>query len=40
MDFDLRKYLKEGKLHEDVTSCPLPTQDLELNTNLPELSTI
>ncbi|MCP4354570.1 MAG: hypothetical protein GY793_02830, partial [Proteobacteria bacterium] len=31
-NFDLRKYLKEGKLHEDVMSCPLPTQDLELNT--------
>ena len=32
MDFNLKKYLKEGKLHEDVMSCPLPTQDLELNT--------
>jgi len=31
-NFNLRKYLKEGKLHEDVMACPLPTQDLELNT--------
>jgi len=31
-NFDLKKYLIEGKLHEKSMSCPLPTQDLELNT--------
>ena len=31
-NFDLRKYLKEGRLYENVMACPLPTQDLELNT--------
>ena len=30
--FDLRTYLQEGKLYEAVMACPLPTQDLELNT--------
>lgn len=30
--FDLKKYLAEGKLYEAAMSCPLPTQDLELNT--------
>jgi len=31
-NFDLRKYLAEGKLYEAIMACPLPTQDLELNT--------
>jgi hypothetical protein len=31
-NFDLRKYLTEGKLYEAAMACPLPTQDLELNT--------
>lgn len=31
-NFDLRKYLAEGKLFENSMTCPLPTQDLELNT--------
>ncbi len=30
--FDLKKYLKEGKLYEAAMACPLPTQDLKLNT--------
>ena len=30
--FDLRIYLQEGKLFENIMACPLPTQDLELNT--------
>jgi hypothetical protein len=30
--FDLRKYLAEGKLYEAVMACPLPTQDLQTNT--------
>ena len=30
--FDLKKYLAEGKLYEAAMACPLPTQDLELNT--------
>jgi len=30
--FDLKKYLAEGKLFEAIMACPLPTQDLELNT--------
>ena len=30
--FDLRQYLAEGKLYEAAMACPLPTQDLELNT--------
>ena len=30
--FDLRTYLQEGKLFENIMACPLPTQDLELNT--------
>ena len=31
-NFDLRKYLAEGRLFENSMACPLPTQDLELNT--------
>ena len=27
-----RSYLTEGKLYEAAKACPLPTQDLELNT--------
>lgn len=30
--FDLRAYLAEGKLFEAIMACPLPTQNLELNT--------
>ncbi len=30
--FNFKQYLKEGKLHEAAMACPLPTQDLELNT--------
>ena len=30
--FDLRKFLSEGTLYEASMACPLPTQDLELNT--------
>jgi len=30
--FDLREFLVEGKLYEAEMACPLPTQDLELNT--------
>jgi len=30
--FNLRQYLAEGKLYEAAMVCPLPTQDLELNT--------
>ena len=30
--FDLGTYLQEGKLFENIMACPLPTQDLELNT--------
>ena len=28
----LKEYLDEGKLYESSTACPLPTQNLELNT--------
>ncbi len=31
-NFDLKKYLAENKLYEAAMACPLPTQDLELNT--------
>jgi len=31
-NFDLRKYLTENKLVEVDMACPLPTQDLKLNT--------
>ena len=31
-NFNLLEYLKEGKLLEAMMACPLPTQDLELNT--------
>jgi len=31
-NFDLIKFITEGKLYEAAMSCPLPTQDLELNT--------
>ena len=31
-DFDLRKFLTEGKLYEAVMACPIATQDLEVNT--------
>ena len=27
-NFDLKKYLAEGKLYEALMACPLPTQDL------------
>jgi hypothetical protein len=30
--FDFKKYLAEGKLYEAAMACPLPTQNLELNT--------
>ena len=30
--FDLKKYLAENKLYEATMACPLPTQNLELNT--------
>ena len=32
MGFDLRDFLAERKLHEAEMACPLPTQDLKLNT--------
>ena len=32
MEFDLREFLAERKLYEAEMACPLPTQDLELNT--------
>ena len=32
MGFDLREFLAERKLYEAEMACPLPTQDLELNT--------
>jgi hypothetical protein len=31
-NFNLIKFITEGKLYEAAMSCPLPTQDLELNT--------
>jgi hypothetical protein len=31
-NFNLLDYLREGKLFEAIMACPLPTQDLELNT--------
>ena len=36
--FDLKKYLAEGKLYEALMTCPLPTQDLELNTKNRDMS--
>lgn len=32
MNFDLVKFIQEGKLFENMIDCPLPTQNLELNT--------
>ena len=32
MGFNLREFLAERKLHEAEMVCPLPTQDLKLNT--------
>ena len=32
MGFDLREFLAERRLYEAEMACPLPTQDLELNT--------
>ncbi len=32
MGFDLREFLVERKLYEAEMACPLPTQDLKLNT--------
>ena len=32
IDFDLKKYLENNRLLKEEMSCPLPTQDLELNT--------
>ena len=32
MNFDIRKYLAEGKLYEAAMACPTATQNLELNT--------
>ena len=32
MGFDLREFLAERKLYEAEMVCPLPTQDLKLNT--------
>ncbi len=32
MGFDLRDFLAERKLYEAEMACPLPTQDLKLNT--------
>ena len=32
MGFDLREFLAERKLYEAEMACPLPTQDLKLNT--------
>lgn len=31
-NFNLLDYLREGRLFEAIMACPLPTQDLELNT--------
>ena len=31
-NFDLKKYLAEGKLYEAAMACPAATQNLELNT--------
>jgi hypothetical protein len=31
-NFDLKKYLAKNKLFEAALACPLPTQDLKLNT--------
>ena len=31
-NFDLKKYLREGKLYEAAMACPIATQDLEVNT--------
>lgn len=31
-NFNLRKYLTEGRLFEENMACPIPTQDLEINT--------
>jgi|TARA_R110000803_G_scaffold187472_1_gene249850 hypothetical protein len=31
-NFDLKKYLAEGKLFEAAMACPVATQDLEVNT--------
>lgn len=30
--FDLKKYLSEDKLYESIMSCPIATEDLEVNT--------
>ena len=30
-NFDLKKYLREGKLYEAAMACPIATQDLEVN---------
>ena len=32
MDFDLVKFIQEGKLFENMIDCSLPTQNLDLNT--------
>jgi len=32
INFNLRKYLKEGKLFEALMPCPAPTQNVALNT--------
>ena len=32
MGFDLREFLAERRLYEAEMACPLPTQDLKLNT--------
>ena len=32
MGFDLKEFLAERKLYEAEMACPLPTQDLKLNT--------
>jgi hypothetical protein len=31
-DFDLRDYLADNHLLQEKMSCPIPTQDLEVNT--------
>jgi len=31
-DFDLKKFIAEGKLYEAAMACPTATQNLELNT--------
>jgi hypothetical protein len=31
-NFDLKKYISEGKIFEEVLACPEPTQNLKLNT--------